>query len=81
MSTALSNDTFNQATFQRLSETKFISSTGVNAHFDLAGTPLSVSAHAQNVIRLTLGRSTLPDYGLLREAPAATLEVTPTQTG
>ncbi len=81
MSTALNNDTFNQATFKRLSETKFISSNGIDAHFDLAGTPLSVSAHAQNVMRLTLGRSTLPDYGLLLQAPVATLEVTPTQTG
>lgn len=78
----MSTESFHQSSFTRFTEAKFISASHTEALFDLAGTRLRVSAHALNVLRLTLGQSKLPDYDLLQQKQAsATLASTPTETG
>ena len=78
----MSLDFFQQSSFQRLSAVRFIDADAQCARFDVDGNTLSVSAHAQDTLRLTFGQSRLPDYGLLQQ-PDATgrLAVTPQGEG
>ncbi len=67
----MSFDSLNQAAFQRLNEVRFISDSTHDAHFEVDGIPLRVSAHAANTFRLTIGKSELPDYQLLQQPNAS----------
>ncbi len=52
------------------------------ARFAADGVPLEVSAHAEGILRLRFGRSSLPDYGLLENAaPEGRLAVSPEGAG
>ena len=74
----MSLDVFQQSSFQRLSAVSFVDADAHSARFDVDGISLNVSAHAQDMLRLTFGQSQLPDYGLLQQPDAAgTLTVAP----
>ena len=77
-SSNLSSDVLQQSSFQRLNEVRFIDADAHHARFDVDGIALNVSAHAAGTLRLTVGQSQLPDYGLLQQAVAlGTLTVAP----
>lgn len=78
----MSLDIFQQSSFQRLSEARFIDASATDARFDADGIPLTISAHAIDTLRITFGQSRLPDYALLQQ-PAATglLSVVPQGEG
>ena len=66
----LSSDEFQQSNFQRLSNVRFVSADTSVARFEVDGIALNVVAHAADTLRLTLGQSQLPDYGLLQKTVA-----------
>ena len=47
---------FQQSSFQRLSAVRFVDADAQCARFDVDGNTLSVSAHAQDTLRLTFGQ-------------------------
>ena len=78
----MSSDVFQQSSFQRLSEVRFVDATAGNARFEVDGFAFNVCAHAAGTLRLTLGQSRLPDYALLQQpAAAGSLSVVPQGEG
>ena len=78
----MSSDEFQQSNFQRLSNVRFVSADTSVARFEVDGIALNVAAHAADTLRLTLGKSQLPDYGLLQKTVAeGTLSVAPQGEG
>jgi alpha-D-xyloside xylohydrolase len=78
----VSSDVFQQSSFKRFSDVRFIAADGHRAQFEVDGVALTVAAHAADMLRISLGKSTLPDYGLLQQtAVADSLEVTPHANG
>ena len=78
----MSLDTFAQQDFRRLSALAFKGSDSHTARFDVDGLPLVVDAHAPGILRLRLGHSSLPDYGLLTiTEPCGSLQVEPESEG
>ena len=76
------SDVFQQSRFKRLSEVRFTGVEAGRAHFEVDGFAFSVIAHAPGTLRLTIGKSQLPDYGLLQQATATgSLEVKPEGDG
>jgi len=78
----MSLDTFAQQDFRRLAALSLEDSDSRTARFDVDGLPLVVDAHAPGILRLRLGQSTLPDYGLLAiTEPCGSLQVQPEGEG
>ncbi len=71
----VSNESIHQADFQRLAEVRAVSATTSEARFTVDGIFLSITAHAEGLLRLRIGESQLPDYGLLQQAAAGSLTV------
>lgn len=61
----MSEESFVQSRFRRLAELAFVGADKTTARFAVDGLPLTVSAHAPGILRLRVGESRLPDYGLL----------------
>ena len=61
----MSSDLFQQSSFQRLTEVQFVDADPHHARFNVDGIALIVSAHAADTLRIELGKSQLPNYGLL----------------
>jgi alpha-D-xyloside xylohydrolase len=73
----VSSDAFQQSNFKRFSDVRFIAADFHRAQFEVDGIALTIAAHAADTLRLSIGKSQLPDYGLLQQrAPAASLAVT-----
>jgi alpha-D-xyloside xylohydrolase len=68
---ALSAEAFKQAEFSRLQRVRLLRVTPREALFEVDGVSLRVAAQATDTVRLTIGESGRPDYGLLRQ-PVAT---------
>ena len=78
----MSQEVFQQSSFKRLNEVRFVGADGQRANFEVDGLPLTVIAHAADTLRVTLGRSARPDYGLLVQAtPDGMLNVSPEGAG
>lgn len=78
----MSSDLFQQSSFQRLTEVQFVDADANHARFKVDGIALIVSAHAADTLRIELGKSQLPDYGLLQQTSATQdLCVTPHDEG
>ena len=78
----MSFDVFKQSSFQRLSEVRFVESMPSQARFEVDGIAFNVSAHAADTLRLAIGQTRLPDYGLLQQSAASgALSVTPQGDG
>ena len=78
----VSSDEFQQSSFQRLSDVRFVSVDASGARFEVDGIAFNVLAHATDALRLTFGQLQLPDYGLLQQTVAAgTLTVAPQGEG
>ena len=63
----MSIDVFQQSSFQRLNEVRLLDASAHHARFEVDGIALTIAAHAVDTFRLSLGKSTLPDYALLRQ--------------
>ena len=78
----MSSDVFQQSNFQRLADVRFIGADTSCARFAADGFAFAVSAHAADTLRITIGQSRLPDYGLLQQpAPAGSFNVLPRNDG
>jgi alpha-D-xyloside xylohydrolase len=78
----MSQESFIQSSFRRLSEATFVAADARAARFTVDGLPLTVCAQAPGILRLRIGAATLPDYGLLEIAePEGTLRVEPAGEG
>ncbi len=78
----MSSDLFQQSNFQRFNEVQFVDADRHHARFTVDGIKLIVSAHAADTLRIKLGESQLPDYGLLQQTSATLdLGVTPHDGG
>jgi alpha-D-xyloside xylohydrolase len=66
----LAADIILQQHFQRLGQVAFISADATYARFMVDDMPMVVAAHATDTLRVTIGQSRLPDYGLLQRPSA-----------
>ncbi|MBL8521246.1 MAG: glycoside hydrolase family 31 protein [Betaproteobacteria bacterium] len=64
----MSTDAFNQSDYARLEGARMVSATQTHVTFDCSGIPVAVSAHLPGVLRVTVGKTGRPDYGLLTVA-------------
>ncbi len=67
----MASDGFQQQNFKRLGDVHFIDADATHARFLVEDVPMVVSAHAADTLRVTIGQSRLPDYGLLQLAAAS----------
>ncbi len=67
----MSAESFQQSSFQRLGDVTLVSVDAQCARFSVDGLPLVVSAHAADLLRVQLGVSQRPDYGLLVQPGAS----------
>lgn len=78
----MTQEAFVQSRFKRLANIAFVGIDARTARFTVDGLPLSVCAHAPGILRLRIGESTLPDYGLLAiTKPQGEPRVTPEGKG
>jgi alpha-D-xyloside xylohydrolase len=78
----VSSDVFQQSSFKRFSDVRFIAVDTHHAQFEVDGVALTIAAHAADTLRISIGKSQLPDYGLLQQAAAAdSLTVAPQANG
>ncbi len=78
----MSSDLFKQSSFQRLTDVQFVDADPHRARFTVDGIAFIVSAHAADTLRIELGKSQLPDYGLLQQTAATQeLHITPNDGG
>lgn len=61
----MSTDAFNQSDYTRLDGARLVSATPSRVTLDCGGIPVTLSAHLPDVLRLTVGKTHRPDYGLL----------------
>ena len=78
----MSLDEIQQSSFQRLGEVHLVEADSTLIRFQVDGHPIVVSAHTDATLRLRIGESALPDYGLLQHASAlGKLELTTQASG
>jgi alpha-D-xyloside xylohydrolase len=71
------SDVFQQSNFKRFADVRFVAVESSQARFDVDGIALTITAHAADTLRISLGKSQRPDYGLLQQPVAnASLAVT-----
>ncbi len=61
----MSMEAFNQSDYTRLDAAELVSATPTGVKLDCAGIPVSIAACLPGALRLTLGKTARPDYGLL----------------
>ena len=75
-------DEIQQSSFQRLGEVHLVDADSTHIRFQVDGHPILVSAHTDDTLRLRIGESALPDYGLLHQTSAlGKLELTTQASG
>jgi alpha-D-xyloside xylohydrolase len=67
----VSLDVFQQSSFKRFVDVRFIGADRSHARFEVDGVAFTVAAHATDTLRLSFGKSNLPDYGLLQQPLAS----------
>jgi alpha-D-xyloside xylohydrolase len=73
----VSSDGFQQSSYKRFADVRFIMAERSHAQFEVDGVALTIAAHAADTLRFSLGKSRLPDYGLLQQTTTnAALAVT-----
>jgi alpha-D-xyloside xylohydrolase len=78
----VSSEAFQQSHFKRFADVRYIAADAQRAQFEVDGVAMVVTAHAVDTLRLSLGQSQLPDYGLLQQPkPVASLATTPRGDG
>ena len=73
----MSSDVLQQSSFERLQAVRLVSADSTHIRFEVDGHAIVVSAHTRDTLRVRIGASTLPDYGLLMQLELlATLALT-----
>ncbi len=67
----VSAESFQQSSFKRLADVSLVSTDQQAARFIVDGLPLVIQAHGTDTLRVTLGKSQRPDYGLLVQTDAS----------
>jgi alpha-D-xyloside xylohydrolase len=72
---SLGNEAIHQADFQRLTDVRTSPAAANEVRFTVDGVALRISAYNDSVMRIRLGQSRLPDYGLLQQTRTSALNV------